>query len=65
MTWVSLLKTKGEVSSKFFGLTMAGNFSTMILMSSSKLTVSSINAHARPLLNRMVWLNERIDTYWK
>ncbi len=50
---------------RFFVLTMAENFSTMILTSSYKIMTSYINAHALTLPNRMVWLKERTDTYWK
>ncbi|CAL8152115.1 unnamed protein product [Prunus armeniaca] len=44
---------------------MAENFSTMILTSSYKIMASYINAHVLTLPNRMGWLKERIDTYWK
>ncbi|CAL9009511.1 unnamed protein product [Prunus brigantina] len=50
---------------RFFVLTMAENFSTMILTSSYKIMASYINAHALTLPNRMGWLKERTDTYWK
>ncbi|CAL8161711.1 unnamed protein product [Prunus armeniaca] len=50
---------------KFFVLTMAENFSTMILTSSYKIMASYINAHALTLPNRMGWLKERTYTYWK
>ncbi|CAL2226309.1 unnamed protein product [Prunus armeniaca] len=51
--------------SRFFVLTMAKNFSTMILTSSYKIMASYINSHAPILHNRMEWLKERIDIYWK
>ncbi|CAL9018424.1 unnamed protein product [Prunus brigantina] len=50
---------------RFFVLTMAENFSTMILTSSYKIMASYINTHALTLSNRMGWLKERTDTYWK
>ncbi|CAL8152107.1 unnamed protein product [Prunus armeniaca] len=44
---------------------MAENFSTMILTSFYKIMASYINAHVFTLPNRMGWLKERTDTYWK
>ncbi|KAI5349205.1 hypothetical protein L3X38_002092 [Prunus dulcis] len=50
---------------RFFVLTMAENFFTMILTSSYKIMASYIKAHALTLPNRIGWLKERTDTYWK
>ncbi|CAL2225005.1 unnamed protein product [Prunus armeniaca] len=48
-----------------FVLTMMEKFSTMILTSSYTIIASYINVHAPILPNKMEWLKERTDIYWK
>ncbi|CAL8163890.1 unnamed protein product [Prunus armeniaca] len=50
---------------RFFVLTMAENFPTIILTSSHKIMASYINAHAPTLPNKMESLKERTEIYWK